>query len=206
MSNTTSSGQSWDDRYGGEVYAFGTEPNDFLKETSPVMRAGDVLVLGDGEGRNGVYLARLGNRVVSVDLSPVGVQKALALAEKNGVQIDARVADLAEFDMGKERWDSIVSIFCHLPSGLRGKVHESARRALRPGGTFVMEAYNAANIGRGVGGPQDSDMTVELVEVQRQFADWEVVVASAGERQIDEGAYHSGVSSTTQFVARKPGR
>lgn len=204
VSHVTSSGQSWDDRYGGEEYAFGVEPNDFLVHVGEGLHPGAVLVLGDGEGRNGVFLASKGHRVVSVDLSPVGVEKAMALAEKSGVILDARVADLADFDMGQEKWDSIVSIFCHLPSDLRKTVHESVERAMRPGGTFVLEAYNAANIGRGVGGPQDDDMTVEPGELEVQFAGWNLTVSRRVERQIDEGKYHSGVSATTQFVAIKP--
>jgi SAM-dependent methyltransferase len=205
VSHVTSSGQSWDDRYSGEEYAFGTEPNDFLVHIAEAIQPGTVLVLGDGEGRNGVFLASKGHQVVSVDLSPVGVGKAMALATRSGVSLDARVADLADFDMGEEKWDSIVSIFCHLPSDLRKTVHESVKRALRPGGTFVLEAYNAANIGRGVGGPQDSDMTVEPEELEAQFAGWRLRVVRKVERQIDEGKYHSGVSATTQFVAEKPG-
>ena len=204
MSNVTSSGQSWDDRYSGEEYAFGTEPNEFLVQVANTIEPGDVLVLGDGEGRNGVFLASRGHRVVSVDLSPVGVKKAVALADKIEVTLDARVADLEHFDMGAEKWDAIVSIFCHLPSDLRKIVHESVKRALRPGGMYLLEAYNAANIGRGVGGPQDSDMTVEPEELEAQFAGWNLKVLHRVERQIDEGKYHSGVSATTQLVAVKP--
>lgn len=203
MSNTTSSGQSWDERYSGSEFAFGKEPNDFLVEVAPTLLVGDVLVLGDGEGRNGVYLAKLGHRVVTVDLSPVGVQKANQLAAELGVEIDARVADLANFEMGENAWDAIVSIFCHVPSALRSKVHESVKRALRPGGTFILEAYNAANIGRGVGGPQSDDMTVEIAEPRVQFVGWKFLVDRAVEREIVEGAFHSGLSSTTQFAAVK---
>ncbi len=168
------------------------------------LEAGDVLVLGDGEGRNGVYLASLGHRVVTVDLSPVGVAKAEKLAKERGVDIDAHVADLADFDMGVEKWDAVVSIFCHLPSALRKQVHESVKRALRPGGIFILEAYNRANIGRGVGGPQSSDMTVELGEVEAEFSDWTIARNVAVERQIEEGDYHSGLSSVTQFVVQRP--
>jgi SAM-dependent methyltransferase len=204
MSHVTSSGQSWDDRYSGEEYAFGVEPNDFLVHAVEGMGPGRMLVLGDGEGRNGVFLASKGHQVVTVDLSPVGVDKAMALAARSGVILDARVADLADFDMGEAEWDTIVSIFCHLPSDLRKIVHESVKRALRPGGTFVLEAYNSANIGRGVGGPQDSDMTVEPEELEAQFAGWNQTALRKVDRQIDEGRYHSGMSATTQFVAVKP--
>lgn len=201
----TSSGQSWDERYGEEGWAFGTEPNDFLREVVATLPRGDVLVLGDGEGRNGVFLAQSGHRTVTVDLSPVGAGKARALAAERGVDIDARVADLADMDMGAARWDAIVSIFCHLPPPLRSSVHDRVRSALRPGGRFVLESYTAANIGRGVGGPQSPEMTVGLAELERDFAGWVLEVHREVERHIDEGRYHSGMSATVQFVAVKPG-
>jgi SAM-dependent methyltransferase len=200
----TSSGQTWDERYGEEGWAFGTEPNDFLREVLPRLPVGDVLVLGDGEGRNGVYLAGCGHRTVTVDLSPVGVAKARALAAERGVEIDARVADLSDFDMGAEQWDAVVSIFCHLPPALRASVHSRVRAALRPGGRFVLESYTAANIGRGVGGPQSSDMTLELAELERDFMGWTLEVHRDVERPVVEGRYHSGLSATVQFVAVKP--
>ena len=204
MSNLTSSGQTWDDRYSEEGYAFGTEPNDFLVDSASVLTKGDTLVLGDGEGRNGVYLATLGHRVVTIDLSSVGVAKANHLAAQRGTSIDARVADLADFDMGTERWDNIVSIFCHVPTELRRRVHAGIKRALRPGGRFLLESYNAANIGRGVGGPQSTDLTVELAELESDFAGWNLEVHRAVDRQISEGKYHEGRSSTVQLLAVRP--
>ncbi|MEY2626459.1 MAG: hypothetical protein RJB08_218 [Actinomycetota bacterium] len=204
MSNTTSSGQSWDERYAEEGYAFGVEPNDLLVELAPKITIGDTLMLGDGDGRNGVYLATLGHRVVTVDLSSVGANKARKLAAERGVSIDARVGDLADFDMGVDCWDNIVSIFCHVPSDVRRIVHNNVKRALRPGGRFLLESYNAANIGRGVGGPQSNDLTVELAELEADFSGWNLEVHRAIDRQISEGKYHEGRSSTVQFLAVKP--
>ncbi len=204
MTDMSSPGEFWDQRYGADEYAFGTEVNDFLRDVSGDLTIGDTLVLGDGEGRNGVFLAQLGHRVTTIDLSPVGVDKARRLAAERGVNIDARVADLATYDMGDEAVDSIVSIFCHVPSAVRIEEHDNVRRALRPGGRFVVESYDAANIGRGVGGPQDSDLTVELSELEAAFAGWQLDVHRSLERPIQEGPLHDGVSSVVQFVALKP--
>lgn len=206
MASSTSNGQSWDDRYAEEGFAFGDQPNDFLVESATALNVGTSLVLGDGDGRNGVWLAQQGHQVTSIDLSPVGVAKAKKLAEQRGTEIDARVGDLETFDMGDAQWDSIVSIFCHLPSALRHIVHANVKRALKPGGVFVLEAYTKANIGRGVGGPQNDDLTVELAELEADFAGWNLVTHRTVERNIVEGKYHNGLSSTVQFLARKPRR
>jgi len=206
VSRTTSSGQSWDERYAETGFAFGTEPNDFLREVAPSLPRGRTLCLGDGEGRNGVYLAQLGHDVVTVDLSPVGVLKARRLAAERSVNIDARVADLAEFDLGVSTWDCIVSVFCHLPPDLRHAVHSAVPAALRSGGCFVFEAYRAVNIGRGVGGPQNAEMTVELEDLLHDLGGASGMTIEIGrevERNIIEGKYHNGMSATTQVLARK---
>ena len=206
MSRTTSSGQSWDERYAEDGFAFGTEPNDFLREIADQLPVGRTLCLGDGEGRNGVFLAQLGHDVVTIDLSPVGVVKARRMAAERQVNIDAQVADLETYDLGVDKWDSIVSVFCHLPPTLRHKVHTAVPAALRHDGCFVLEAYRAANIGRGVGGPQNSEMTVELEDILHDLGDanrLSLVIGREVEREIFEGKYHKGKSATTQVLARK---
>ena len=67
----------WDERFEEEGFAYGTEPNDFLKsEFSRIPMAGRVLCLAEGEGRNAVFLAKEGYTVTAVDQSSVGLQKA----------------------------------------------------------------------------------------------------------------------------------
>jgi hypothetical protein len=58
----------WDERYAGEAYHFGTEPNAFLAAQKYLLKSGmSCLALADGEGRNGVWLAQQGLQVLAVD-------------------------------------------------------------------------------------------------------------------------------------------
>ncbi len=67
----------WDKRYEESDYVYGTEANQFLTEQQHRLESGmKTLVVGDGEGRNGVWLASQGLEVLSIDLSPVGLKKA----------------------------------------------------------------------------------------------------------------------------------
>lgn len=71
----------WDSRYAEPGWAFGTEPNDFLREHTRLLPPkGRVLCLAEGEGRNAVHVASLGHDVTAVDISAVGMGKAAALA------------------------------------------------------------------------------------------------------------------------------
>ena len=63
--------ERWEGRYAGADYAFGKEPNYFLASCKGLLpKSGRVLVVADGEGRNGVWLAEQGLDVLSIDFRP----------------------------------------------------------------------------------------------------------------------------------------
>jgi SAM-dependent methyltransferase len=193
----------WDQRYAADGFFYGTEPNDFLRAEVARLPRGELLCLGDGEGRNGVWLAAQGHAVTSVDLSAVGLEKARLLAKQRGVSLTTVPADLATFDLGEARWHAIVSIFCHLPSVLRRDVYARVVRGLRPGGVVLLESYTPAQLGRGTGGPPVADMLVDLAALRADFAGLEVLLGVERERDVHEGHGHRGASAVVQFVARK---
>ena len=196
----------WNDRYRTDDFVFGTAPNDFLADVASRMPKGRVLCLGEGEGRNGVYLASLGHDVTGVDMSDVGLSKARALARSRGVSLETVVADLATFDLGQSRWEAITSIFVHLPPALRASLYPRVVRALVPGGVFVLEAYTPRQheIG-GVGGPPPAlaDWLVTLDQLRADLPGLEFVVGRELDRDVNEGARHSGRSAVVQLVAVK---
>ena len=194
----------WDDRYAEPGYAYGTLPNDFLAAVAHRIPDGPVLCLGEGEGRNAVYLARQGHPVTAVDQSAVGLGKAHSLAESHGVEIETIVSDLGAFDIGQERWAGIVLIFVHLPPALRSRVHRAAVAGLRPGGLLVLEAYTKGQLELATGGPQSEALLFGLDELQRDLSGLVLEHAVETERAIDEGRYHKGRSAVVQVLARKP--
>ena len=195
----------WDERYSEDAYAFGTEPNDFLRASLDMLPDGTALCIGDGEGRNGVWLAEQGFAVTSVDASSVGMAKARALAHQRGVAISTVHADLAEFDIGHSRWDVVISIFCHLPPPLRRRVHRDIVAGLRPGGVFVLEAYTPAQIAFGTGGPETADMTMPLASLRPELPGLTLLHGEELERDVHEGRYHNGHSAVVQLLVIKPG-
>ena len=194
----------WDERYSRPGYYYGAAPNDFLAAMAFVLppRA-EVLSIGEGEGRNAVYLAALGHRVTGVDASAVGLAKARASAAQQGLTITTVLADLAEFDPGHERWDAIVSVRCHLPPDLRERVHRACVAALRPGGVLLLEAYRPEQLRYGTGGPPDPDLLYSLDQLRADFSGLELVHAAEIVRDVREGLVHDGPSAVVQVVGRK---
>jgi SAM-dependent methyltransferase len=195
----------WDGRYKSESYLYGAEPNDFLQDHAHLFRSGDrVLSLAEGEGRNAVFLAAQGCGVRGVDFSPAGRTKALALAGARNVAIEYILADLTCYDMGQAEWDAVISIFCHMASKDRLPLYAAIRTALKPGGLFVLEGYNAGQLSYSTGGPKDVDYLTSLDMLTESFAGFEVILARDTVHEIREGLGHTGDGSVTQFIARKP--
>ncbi len=199
--------QFWDLRYSAPDFVYGTEPNYFLqKHVGHLPAGGRVLCLADGEGRNGVWLARQGFDVTSVDVSLQGVDKARRLAAQMGVALNADVADVTELDLGLAQWDAIISIFLHLPARARADLHSRAVQGLKPDGVFLWEGYGPQQLSRTTGGPKDAALLPALDEVARDFSDCILLHSWSGLRLVQEGSLHTGEGSVTQLVARKLAR
>lgn len=200
----TDSRALWDERYGAEHYVYGTEPNEFLVQAVRGLPRGRALSLAEGEGRNAVWLASQGFEVWSVDQSPAGVAKTRRLAGERGVTVHAEVGRLEDLVIEPASWDLIVSIFAHLPAATRRRVHGAVVTGLRPGGTFVLEAYAPAQVGYGTGGPKDPSLLAGLDDLRREIDGLEVVSAAELERDVVEGTLHTGRAAVIQLVARRP--
>lgn len=193
----------WDDRYAGEEFFFGTEANDFLKEVAPRLPVGRTLCIADGEGRNSVFLAEAGHDVTAMDASAVGMRKAAVLAAERGVELATVVADLREFDFARERWDAIVSIYCHMPPDLRRDVHARAVEALAPGGALVLEAYTPQQLAYRTGGPPVRELLMTEADLRADLAGLSFEVLTERLRTVREGRGHDGASAVVQVLGWK---
>lgn len=200
----------WDERYGGAGYAYGEAPNAFLVSQRARLKAGSrALVPGDGEGRNGVWLAEQGLAVDTLDLSAHGVAKARRLAQARGVALNARQADALAWDWPGETYDLIALIYLHLVAPERRALHARAVAALKPGGLIVLEAFRPEQIARQAagarGGPREARLLYGLEDLRDDFAALETLEAAEADADLDEGALHVGPSAVVRIVARRPG-
>jgi 2-polyprenyl-3-methyl-5-hydroxy-6-metoxy-1,4-benzoquinol methylase len=194
----------WNEKYNRRDFLYGTQPNDFLQQACQNLPANQtILCLAEGEGRNAVYLAERGHQVVAVDASQVGLNKAKALAKQRGVNIETHCVDLAEFDFSQQRWDVVVSIFCHLPPTLRAQVHQQAEQHLSDNGLFILEAYAPKQLAHNSGGPKAASLLVELSAVKKEFSRLHWLHHCEIEREIYEGSGHTGLGCVTQLIGQK---
>ncbi len=194
------SSQFWDDRYRADEYAYGREPNDFLRAESHWIAPGRVLCLAEGEGRNAVFLAGLGHTVTAVDFSVEGLRKTSLLAREHNVEVATVHADLATYEPELDAFTGIVATFVHLPVAVRKQVHGWIPRALRSGGVYILEAYTPAQLAFDTGGPRDVALLMTLAGLKEELSPLTIEIGREVQREIHEGAFHGGPSATVQLV------
>lgn len=205
MTKSFTASNFWDDRYQSKDYIYGRKPNEFLSDQAHLIQSDDlVLSLAEGEGRNAVFLAQKGCVVHSVDFSAKARAKALKLAEETGVKIHYEREDLSRYSLGSDKWNAVISIFCHLPQSDRAEFYRSIKQSLKPGGLFLLEGYNRRQLKYDTGGPKDSAYLTSIEELKTIFADWEIMIARDIERDVREGSGHTGIAAVTQFITRRP--
>jgi len=196
----------WNARFQGEDYLFGTAPNRFLAAQARYLQPGQrALAIADGEGRNGVFLAKQGLQVLSVDFSPVALAKARRLAARQGVEIETECADLAQWGWRREHFDVIVGIFIQFAdAALRVHLFQHMREALTPGGLIFIQGYRPEQIGYNTGGPKELDHLYTAALLRAAFAGFEILHLAEHDDVIHEGTGHDGMSALVDLVARKP--
>lgn len=197
---------AWDERYAGGGFQFGEAPNLYLESLAPRLRPGmRALALGDGEGRNGAWLAGQGLAVTSLDWSPVGSAKAAALAARRGVAMACVTADAGTWDYPEAGFDLVAWIYLHLPPADRAAAAAGVMRSLAPGGMLALECFTPAQQGRRSGGPKMADLLWSRAIVEDLFGGLEVLELLEGTVRLDEGPRHHGPAEVVRALLRKPG-
>lgn len=205
---TNSWTQRWDERYSNEEFAYGTAPNNYLKEQLKKLNAGSILFPAEGEGRNAVFAARSGWIVDAFDISAEGKNKALKLAETNNVTIRYQVGELEFLNYKTEEFDAIALIYAHFPAEIKSAIHKQLDKYLRKGGIIIFEAFSKKHLeylakDDKVGGPKDVESLFSIEEIKADFPDYEIIELVEKEIELNEGLFHNGKGSVIRFVGKK---
>ncbi|MCA9834577.1 MAG: class I SAM-dependent methyltransferase [Thermomicrobiales bacterium] len=195
----------WNDRYAGKNYVFGREPADFLIDHKDFFQPDQsVLAVADGEGLNGVYLARLGLHVHSVDGSENALAKARQLADEYDVTITTELADLKDWEWPTSAYDIVLGIFIQFADPeWRSQMFAGMKQALKPGGVLMLHGYRPEQVWNGTGGPSDPEYMYTVGLLRSEFADLDILEIYAEDKIVAEGVAHRGQSALISLIARK---
>ena len=193
----------WNERYKTNNYAYGIEPNSFLKNQLKNMTPGKILFPAEGEGRNAVYAATKGWQVTAFDQSTEGKRKADLLALQKGVKIDYKIGNFEFVEFPSESFDCIALVFAHINPVKREEYHKKLISFLKPGGKLILEGFSKNQIKNNSGGPRDIDMLFSGKEMENDFGSLLKLDISEEEIILDEGSFHQGLASVIRVTGIK---
>ena len=198
----------WDDRYASDEFAYGEEPNQYLKDQITKLNTGKILFAAEGEGRNAVFAAKIGWVVSAFDISIEGQRKALKLAKKNNVAIDYKIGELETLGFQEEQFDVIALIYAHFPADIKSTIHNLLDKYLVRGGIIIFEAFSKSHVdylakNEKVGGPKDINALFSIEEIKADFSCYDFIELKEEEIHLNEGVYHNGQGSVIRFVGQK---
>jgi SAM-dependent methyltransferase len=184
---------TWDERYRSTELVWGAGPNQFVRMQCESLPPGDALDLACGQGRNALWLARLGWRVTGVDYSPVAISRARTLTAEEPSDVADRltwiVADATLRAVDAETADLVVVAYFHLAPDEHARMLRLAAAALRPGATMVIVGHDRRNLTEGVSGPQDISLLYHPTALRAQLEEIGLVVelSETVHRETDAG-------------------
>lgn len=197
----------WNAKYAGNELVFGTTPNAFLTRQAPLYRKnGRLLCVGDGEGRNGIWLAEQGFHVTSIDGAANGVRKAVAQAKIKGLQgrFHGICADLLTWDWPKGSFDGVACYHLYFMPDERRRMHQAMMDAIKTGGLFTLEVFHPDNVGRGCGGPKLKELCYTADDLATDFKNYTILHLEECERELAPSAFHNGgTGAVSRIVVKK---
>jgi cyclopropane fatty-acyl-phospholipid synthase-like methyltransferase len=197
--------ERWETRFRAPGYAFGKTPNAFLiAQAQRLPTGGKALSVADGEGRNGVWLAEQGLDVLAIDFSPTALEKARALAAERNVNLRTELADVSAWRWPADEFDVVAAIFTQFVAlAERPAFFANLKRALKPGGLLLIQAYRPEQHQYKTGGPSDPERLYTRALLEGAFGDMTQLDIREHDSAISEGSSHVGMSALIDLVGKK---
>ncbi|QZT37553.1 class I SAM-dependent methyltransferase [Halosquirtibacter xylanolyticus] len=209
LNNMSRAVNEWDKRYSEDEYIYGISPNNFLKDSLERYSVkGNILMVAEGEGRNGVYVAKKGLNVYAFDISAQAKVKALRLTEKMDVTIDYKVGDFRELEWNHDGFDAIVLIYSHFPPEIRTSYFQKMISLLKNNGYVIFECFSEEHLSYrdknpSVGGPNNIELLYSEGFLRGEFNELDILELKEKEIVLEEGTFHQGIAKVLRMVARK---
>lgn len=194
----------WESRYATADRIFGDEPSELLTRFQHLFSPGmTALAVGDGEGRNSVWLARQGLQVTAVEQSRCAVEKAQLFAIENQVHVDFQCMNLHDYAWPNAAFDLVISIFVHLPPADRERARPRLINSLRTGGLLVIEGYHVDHLTTRLSGPPDPQMYFTETGVTDDYSGLAILHLQKGQTDVIENGVILGKGIALEYIGRK---
>ncbi|MGE5613549.1 MAG: class I SAM-dependent methyltransferase [Bacillota bacterium] len=133
--------KSWDwEKENSPIWLRPSEESYYLADRWKAAGFTDILDFGCGLGRHSIFFAKNGFKVSSFDLSAEGVGHLQKWAERENLDIDAKVADMLDLPYATDSFDCIFAyhVISHTDTKGIKKIIDEIKRVLREGGEIYL--------------------------------------------------------------------
>lgn len=195
----------WNTKFQGETRLYGDTPNNFIYDNFELLQhAKTVMCLGEGEGRNAIFLAEKGLEVEALDASDVGLFKLRKWAKEHYLFIKIRHT-LIEYWQPEPAYDAVICTYLHLYKKDQKMLFEKALKALHVNGIFIAELFSESQINFTSGGPKNIALLYDfndVLDIVKGLA-CEVIKLSQEVVMLNEGELHQGRGSVIRIILKK---
>ncbi|WP_458700378.1 SAM-dependent methyltransferase [Sulfurospirillum sp. 1307] len=195
----------WNGKFSRDGLLYGENPNKFIKENvDKFEKNSKILCLGEGEGRNAIFLAKKGLHVEALDASDVGLMKLQKRAQEENIAITIRHT-LIENWQPALKYDAIVSSFMHLPKELQEEMLSKSVNALKKDGWFIAEFFSEEQLNFNSGGPKDKELLYNLNDLYTIVKELPCIIHKLSLEiiHLNEGKGHNGEASVIRLALQK---
>lgn len=193
----------WNQKFSRDGYLYGKEPNSFIASCyNNFKKSNRVLCVGEGEGRNAIFLAKKGYDVAAIDASDIGLEKLNAFAKEEGVNVQTRCIDLNDW-IPTKKYGAVIASYLHLPSAQKTDIFSKIEAAIKYQGFFVIEVFSKNQLNYSSGGPKDEDLLYTVDDFKEALKHSVIHKLEEVEVDLDEGKGHQGKASVIRVIAQK---
>jgi methylase of polypeptide subunit release factors len=195
----------WNAKFYTKDFIYGEAPNNFVKENIELfVNTKKVMCLGEGEGRNAIYLADKGMEVEALDISDIALKKLRRRAKESYLFIKTRHT-LFEYWQPDTHYDAVVCTYLHLPKHNQKMLFEKALMALNPNGYFIAELFSESQIHFSSGGPKNIALLYDLNDILDIVKTLPCKIIKLAQEVIvlNEGDKHVGRASVIRIILQK---
>ena len=124
-----------------------TNPAPLVERFSKNIKIGPVLDIGFGNGRNAVFLARMGFDVTAIDVRQKAIDAAKELAKNNGVVVNFLLKDVREYVFPKKHYQAIIALNSLFFLGKKDfyAAIDNIKKTLIVGGIAILSSFTVSD-------------------------------------------------------------
>lgn len=196
----------WNEKFSKVDYLYGLNPNKFIASNIEIIKDKKrVLCLGEGEGRNAIFLGQNGFDVTAVDASDIGLEKLQKRAKSENLNIKCINMDLNDWEVLEnedDKFDVIVASYLHMFENERQELFNKIEKNLKVGGYFIAEFFSKEQLNYKSGGPKALDLLYDLKDFENVFNECSKNITKQLVH-LDEGIGHQGEASVIRVLVKK---